>query len=1421
MSFASPKTELPGSMSDNTPGRANTYRQSEVVPLVFGRARVGAKWITPVLNWRFNTTKTSQYAFFSCVGVLCQGPIDRVFGLHVNGKPYHGIDIFRSDSVLDYAELVLPLNTTERYRIWWGTETQGSSSWLQSLVTNPGHAMYGKVHPGYRGICYIGIQDMLAGPSTGGATPALANVEVELHRISPTAYSFGYQDHGTHPVGVIRDIYQDKRGGLGLPNSFFDSTDWTAKMSRMMTQGIAGRVGTDLWISPLLTEPKQAYEVMGDLLSYIDGWVRWKNGKVEIDWYPNDGSDPGSIRELSWHDFVQEPEIEAEGLEDIVSTVAVTALDQAATDVSLPEIVEVAQVPYALQLKGEPHVEQINRPFYVTRNQAKAYAAMIAAIKALPDLKGTIVVRRESATQPDGITPLLPGDRFNLDYAPFALDLLCRVIERNDSEDKTDVTIRFAKERGASPTPYVPALDPRTPITQPVAGPITDYLAIEIPYETSPREVAILAVRPVNTLSGFRIHYSPTNTWPGTVLASYPFWAIKGLLKTSLTAVFTTATISIDASGIDFPDLMVSQTGSEQADDQLLMIANGEWFAVGAITPTGGTVYSINVLRGRQKTTPVVHHINDVIWFVRRAELCVVAHPDFGDAGLTRWFKIQGYNNVGDSASISAAFSLALTNHVPGVPQNLRITVGTGKMIKIEWDTAPNADEYTVYRATGPGYSDEVEVANVTEPRFYDVDVVGGTAYRYRIVTQSPDEDVSGFSAPVSGTAGTFVSGSDGIVGFLTNEAQALAADSSGAVLSFAAAVTEMFIFEGTTDASATWAVSKVDTNCTSTLVGRVATVTALSANVGYIDFTATKTGRPSIIKRFTVSKVVWGVNGVSGTAFWLGTLGVLKKDAIGIYSPSVLSLSAFSSAGASAPAPYACRFIIADSPDGSTFTNRYTSSSDESTKSYTPNSGITMIRVRMYLAGGTTTLVDEQFVPIVIDGTTGTPASGVLLQYSIDGSTSWHSTLASSDMYVRFSVDGGSSWSIAQKFKAVDGATPYLHVKYSNDNGATFTSSSGEDVGAYVGTCVDFNLADPTTVGAYTWGRVTGYREPNAPSNPSPASVVSSGLYETHDGIIKAYFIISVPPLPANSTVQNVIVSTDYTDLAKGNIATQLYDTSTRTVRIDDLSPGVTYAIGTQAWNDNPSGIVSATGSPLTSPTKTSGPTAPPNAGIRGPSSSGTTIPPVRWGTVLLLAAQLYWDAPPEKDLDYYEYVVRFVNDPDSPISSWVNGISITKERVANVYNPVPSPGYAFVRAKNRSGSPSAWVYLGNVNSVCALPLGSVSVQDADGIETTGVKVGGASSVKQNGQVPVYVSIHLDGGGVSEELMVTISDGLPYKPDWMTVSINGWPTMMANYHKSNASNTATSVGIIFQMGNNSLLPGGYFQLQGLAGTYV
>ena len=59
--------------------------------------------------------------------------------------------------------------------------------------------------------------------------------------------------------------------------------------------------------------------------------------------------------------------------------------------------------------------------------------------------------------------------------------------------------------------------------------------------------------------------------------------------------------------------------------------------------------------------------------------------------------------------------------------------------------------------------------------------------------------------------------------------------------------------------------------------------------------------------------------------------------------------------------------------------------------------------------------------------------------------------------------------------YNGVDGKTYYLHIKYSNDGGSTFTGNSGEDVGDYIGVYTDTNADDSTNPSDYKWSKTKG----------------------------------------------------------------------------------------------------------------------------------------------------------------------------------------------------------------------------------------------------------------------------------------------------------------------------------------------------------
>lgn len=138
-------------------------------------------------------------------------------------------------------------------------------------------------------------------------------------------------------------------------------------------------------------------------------------------------------------------------------------------------------------------------------------------------------------------------------------------------------------------------------------------------------------------------------------------------------------------------------------------------------------------------------------------------------------------------------------------------------------------------------------------------------------------------------------------------------------------------------------------------------------------------------------------------TSYWLVTnAAAIQKSAAGVYTPSSLSVTAKSKVGTGAPLNYAARFKIHYSTDGTAYTLNYTSAADEAVKSYAVPANVKAVKIEMYQSGGTTALVDEITIPIVLDGsqgaqgnpglkgeTGGTGSSAVALSLELpDGST-------------------------------------------------------------------------------------------------------------------------------------------------------------------------------------------------------------------------------------------------------------------------------------------------------------------------------------------------------------------------------------------------------------------------------------------------
>lgn len=341
--------------------------------------------------------------------------------------------------------------------------------------------------------------------------------------------------------------------------------------------------------------------------------------------------------------------------------------------------------------------------------------------------------------------------------------------------------------------------------------------------------------------------------------------------------------------------------------------------------------------------------------------------------------------------------------------------------------------------------------------------------WNYELITYT-DNSTEALLPVIIGVYGD--AGADAYTVLLTNESHVFAGSTSAAIAS--SATTQVLSYKGATSQSATIvSVNGVAASTASTatgIAGMSFQCSALSGISPTITFTCTtafvspsgtipiviKVGDISITKMFTYSIAFKGATGGTGPAsssYWLvSSASVVQKTSTGTIAvtPSTLTFTGKSQTGANVPTDYACRWIIAYSTDGTNYTNLYTSTANEASKSITVATTYKTIRARMYLAGGTTTLLDEQIIPIVSDGATGgsgTPASLVDItpsamyfksstgsagpfepqyiylyprfqnatysnwQYSLDGGITWKNVIS------------GSDWLLVDTFNSVPNA--------------------------------------------------------------------------------------------------------------------------------------------------------------------------------------------------------------------------------------------------------------------------------------------------------------------------------------------------------------------------------------------------------------
>lgn len=346
------------------------------------------------------------------------------------------------------------------------------------------------------------------------------------------------------------------------------------------------------------------------------------------------------------------------------------------------------------------------------------------------------------------------------------------------------------------------------------------------------------------------------------------------------------------------------------------------------------------------------------------------------------------------------------------------------------------------------------------------------------------------------------VNGTSPVTVTLSNTAHTVPTDSAGNNGNFSGCATTLNVFNGITNDSANWTVTAAATNLTGSLSGKTYTVTALSADSGYVDLTADRSGFTSQTVRFTVTKAKAGVAGQTPTAYWLvRSAGAVRKSVAGTYTPAALTFTAKSQTGTAAPANYAGRFVISTSTDGTTWTAAYTSAADESSKAYTIPASIAAVKVVLYQAGGTSTVLDEEIIPVVVDGATGAQGAqgvqGPTVTITANRALSFTSTdgtldASQTDIVFTAATTGITSPTYAWSFTGLQtnptasttASQTITAAQFGTSRSATVTCT----VGTYKETLTIVRLEKSTASAGATVGATWGTNVSSIPSNISTA---------------------------------------------------------------------------------------------------------------------------------------------------------------------------------------------------------------------------------------------------------------------------------------------------------------------------------------------
>lgn len=178
---------------------------------------------------------------------------------------------------------------------------------------------------------------------------------------------------------------------------------------------------------------------------------------------------------------------------------------------------------------------------------------------------------------------------------------------------------------------------------------------------------------------------------------------------------------------------------------------------------------------------------------------------------------------------------------------------------------------------------------------------------------------------------------------------------------------TKVGTISGLPSAGMTATIKNNNSTITSITIAVTTALTSSVANSGTLTIPIT-VGSKTINKIFSWSKAQTGATGATARTYWLSSnASTITRSMNKTLTPSTITFNSYYRDGNSATVTaYSGRFVIQESTNGTSWTTKYASSANESSKTYTPTNTTNLVKCTMYVAGGTSTALDSVTVGII-----------------------------------------------------------------------------------------------------------------------------------------------------------------------------------------------------------------------------------------------------------------------------------------------------------------------------------------------------------------------------------------------------------------------------------------------------------------------